>query len=106
MVIDCPKKEKNEALFSKIVEGTSEQIFYVSCTLKEKEGVWYVNSGCNSHMTGTKEIFVSLDEKFKSKVKLRDEKSMDVEGKGVIVVQTKRGNMKHIKDVLYVPLLS
>ncbi|RDX58578.1 hypothetical protein CR513_62095, partial [Mucuna pruriens] len=42
--------------------------------------------------------------KFKSKVKFGDDNSINIIGKGVIYVQNKKGTLKLINNVLYVPL--
>ncbi|KAG6399857.1 hypothetical protein SASPL_141342 [Salvia splendens] len=65
-----------------------------------------MDSGCSSHMTGNRKIFVELDQDFTSKVRLGDGKIHRCEGKGTIIVHTKGGNKKFISDVLYVPNLT
>ena len=57
-------------------------------------------------MTRSKEFFVSLDEGYTSKVKLGDGKFHDIKGKGVVAVESKRGNSKLIYDVHFVPGLA
>ncbi|KAK3002660.1 hypothetical protein RJ639_018364, partial [Escallonia herrerae] len=96
---NCPKKNENEVNFSESKDG--EQVFYTCSNAQEDEGVWYVDSGCSNHMTGIKENFISLDERFKSKVKLGNGKFVKVEGKGEIVVRTKKSNSKFIKDLIH-----
>lgn len=44
-------------------------------------------------MTGGKNFFVNLNENMKSQVTLGDGKRHNVEGKGVIAVQTKKGTL-------------
>lgn len=73
---------------------------------QQSKNVWYLDSGCSSHMTGNKKNFIDLDENFNSEVKLGDGKLHRTEGKGTIAVQTKGGNKKLIGDVLYVPNLT
>ncbi|XP_020245138.1 uncharacterized protein LOC109823265 [Asparagus officinalis] len=73
---------------------------------KEEKDTWYLDSGCNNHMTGNKSIFVELKDETSSQIKLGDEKLQNIEGKGVIAVQTKGGKTKYISDVLYVPGLT
>lgn len=104
--IDCPRKKENEVHISESKDDATEQLFYTCSSSKEKEGVWYIDSGCSNHMTGVKQNFISLDESFKSNVKLGDGKYVKAEGKGEIAVQSKQGSTKFIKDVLYVPSLS
>ncbi|KAL3537426.1 hypothetical protein ACH5RR_000792 [Cinchona calisaya] len=65
--------------------------------------VWFVASGCSNHMTGMKEIFKGLDETQKMKVKLGDNKDIQVEGKGTVEIKTSHGKVKSLHDVQYVP---
>ena len=55
-----------------------------------------------NHMTGRKEWLADFDESKKSKVKLADNSSLQVEGTGNIVFQMSNGGKAMIKDVLYV----
>jgi len=105
LVINCPKRQKNEANFVESDESF-EQLFYSCMYTQEEQDTWYLDSGCSRHMTRIKSSFVYLDDSFKSKVKLGDGKYVEVEGKGDITVETKGGTSKLIKDVLYVPSLS
>ena len=57
-------------------------------------------------MTGNKENFVELENHFSAQVKLGDGKTKQIEGKGVVVVQTMGGQKKYIHDVYYVPGLA
>ncbi|KAH9707133.1 hypothetical protein KPL70_012460 [Citrus sinensis] len=99
------KKGKNEANFTK--EGDGDYLFYSSKGAeRESYNLWYLDSGCSNHMTGERDIFISLDQSFNSQVKLGDGKMQKVVGKGTIAVHTKGGNKKLISDVLYVPNLT
>ncbi|KAH9726202.1 hypothetical protein KPL70_008169 [Citrus sinensis] len=73
---------------------------------RESYNLWYLDSGCSNHMTGERDIFISLDQSFNSQVKLGDGKMQKAVGKGTIAVHTKGGNKKLISDVLYVPNLT
>lgn len=50
--IDCPRKKENEVHISESKDDATEQLFYTCSSSKEKEGVWYIDSGCSNHMTG------------------------------------------------------
>ncbi|XP_024036216.1 uncharacterized protein LOC112096774 [Citrus clementina] len=83
------KKGKNEANFTK--EGDGDYLFYSSKGAeRESYNLWYLDSGCSNHMTGERDIFISLDQSFNSQVKLRDGKMQKAVGKGTIAVHTKR----------------
>lgn len=53
-------------------------------------------------MTGVKEIFQNLDETVKLPVYLGDNKQVQAEVKGTILIRDKSGNEKFIHDVLYI----
>ncbi|KAH9681306.1 hypothetical protein KPL71_026926 [Citrus sinensis] len=96
---------KNEANFTK--EGDGDYLFYSSKGVeRESYNLWYLDSGYSNHMTGERDIFISLDQSFNSQVKLGDGKMQKAVGKGIIAVHTKGGNKKLISDVLYVPNLT
>ena len=54
--------------------------------------VWFVDSGCSNHMTGMKSLFNELNEAYKLKVTLGDNKELQVEGKGSVGTKTLQGN--------------
>jgi hypothetical protein len=53
----------------------------------DKEEAWFLDSGCSNHMCGTKEVFYDLDENFSETVKLGNNSSMVVKGKGYVRFQ-------------------
>uniref|UniRef100_A0A803MDK0 Fe2OG dioxygenase domain-containing protein n=1 Tax=Chenopodium quinoa TaxID=63459 RepID=A0A803MDK0_CHEQI len=57
-------------------------------------------------MTGNKDMFIKLDMGVANQVTLGDGKKANVEGRGVIAVNSKANNTKYIHDVLYVPNLT
>ena len=57
-------------------------------------------------MSRMKSLFKEIDESQKSEVRLRDNKQMQVAGKGIIAIKTKKGNVKLLSDVQYVPNLA
>ncbi|XP_021985331.1 uncharacterized protein LOC110881356 [Helianthus annuus] len=67
--------------------------------------LWFVDSGCSNHMTGSRQSFVTLDESFKLDVKLGDKKEVAVQGIGQVKVSTPDGQFKLIYDVYYAPKL-
>ncbi|KAL4035058.1 hypothetical protein IC575_003732 [Cucumis melo] len=64
--------------------------------------VWFIDSSCSNHMTGLKPVFKELNEGEKLKVKLRNGKELQVEGKGTVVIETHHGN-RILTNVQYVP---
>lgn len=69
-------------------------------------GVWFIDSGCSNHMSGTRSLFKELDESKKSEVRLGNDKAMKDEGKGTVALKTSQGNIKLLHDVQYVPCLA
>eukprot|EP00253_Pinus_taeda_P024209 PITA_24209 len=80
----------------------------VDCALSASRGdddnIWYVDSGASSHMTGKKEYFEFLEESAcGSKIYLGDDSGYEIKGCGNIPVKLPSGDIKHLKNVLYVP---
>ncbi|GAU34012.1 hypothetical protein TSUD_212730 [Trifolium subterraneum] len=70
-----------------------------------KEEVWYLDSGCSNHMTGTREWMHDFNDKFTESVKLGDDSKMAVMGKGNVKMNN-GGKLHIITDVYYIPGLS
>ena len=88
---ECPSKEK-EANYVQ----TEEEISLMACVDMNKvngEDMWFLDSGCSNHMCGKKEYFSDFDESFRVSVKLGNNSSMVVMGKG------------NVRLVFYVPEL-
>ncbi|TXG64879.1 hypothetical protein EZV62_011873 [Acer yangbiense] len=66
--------------------------------------VWYVDSGCTSHMVWDSSLFTSLDRNDRTKIKLGNGEMVQATGKGTIFVHTSKGP-KLISDVLLIPEL-
>ena len=75
----------------------------LSCEKKTPNDVWFLDSGCSNHMSGTKSLFKDLDESKKSDVRLGDNKKIQVEGEGTVSIMTSQGNAKILDDVMFVP---
>ena len=71
---------------------------FLAChTMHEpSDNVCLLDSGCSNHMTGNKDLVANLDQSMKTEVKLGTDKTMDVDGKGVINIMTKKGESKTI----------
>ncbi|KAE8712717.1 Detected protein of unknown function [Hibiscus syriacus] len=68
--------------------------------------IWFLDSGCSNHITGVKSLFNEIDETFKQKVTLEDNKQIQVEGKCNVAVKISSSNVKLLYDVYYIPSLS
>ncbi|KAK4407355.1 hypothetical protein Sango_0316500 [Sesamum angolense] len=101
---DCRLKGNHQA--NCIEENnSSDQLFYTCNSVAETgEATWYIDSAASNHMTYNKGAFQTLDESFKTNVKLGDNHIVKVEGKGSVVINTKKGT-RIINDVMYIPNL-
>ena len=68
------------------------------------ETTWFLDSRCSNHMFGHKDFFSELDESFRKSVKLGDNSSIDVMGKGRIHLQVNHVSQV-ISEVFYIPEL-
>ncbi|XP_039118662.1 uncharacterized protein LOC120254665 [Dioscorea cayenensis subsp. rotundata] len=68
--------------------------------------IWLLDSGTSCHMTSRRELFHNLDETLRHKVRLGDDKEVDVLGKGSVAIQVCGGETKLIHGVQFVPSLA
>ncbi|KAK4404748.1 Retrovirus-related Pol polyprotein from transposon TNT 1-94 [Sesamum angolense] len=101
---DCRLKGNHQA--NCIEENnSSDQLFYTCNSVAEiREATWYIDIAASNHMTYNKGAFQTLDESFKTNVKLGDNHIVKVEGKGSVAINTKKGT-RIINDVMYIPNL-
>ncbi|KAL0393103.1 UNVERIFIED_CONTAM: Retrovirus-related Pol polyprotein from transposon TNT 1-94 [Sesamum radiatum] len=94
---DCRLKGNHQA--NCIEENnSSDQLFYTCNSVAETgEATWYIDSAASNHMTYNKGAFQTLDESFKTNVKLGDNHIVKVEGKGSVAINTKKA-MKAQED--------
>lgn len=84
---ECPNKgHDNKANFT---EAEEEMVImsYVNMQEDTTNKLWYLDSGCSNHMSGDKKLFATLDETFIEKVKLGDNSSLCVKGRGNINIE-------------------
>lgn len=80
----CRLKNNQNANYSETKnENINEgQLFYACQSVAESnKDTWLIDSGCSSHMTPNKDIFTKIDKKFQSKVKLANNRFVEVMGK-------------------------
>ncbi|KAL4291772.1 hypothetical protein GQ457_14G025100 [Hibiscus cannabinus] len=87
------------------MENEEENKLFMACidTNHKPSDLWFVDSGCSNHMTGTKSLFQELDETQKIQVQLGNKMEMQVEGKGTTGINTDRG--KVLNNVQFIPEL-
>jgi len=101
---ECPEWEKN-ANYAELEEEEELLLMaYVEQNQANRDEVWFLDSGCSNHMTGSKEWFSELEEGFNRTVKLGNDTRMSVVGKGSVKVKV-NGVTQVIPEVYYVPEL-
>jgi hypothetical protein len=78
---------------------------FLTCnvTQESSNNIWFLDSGCSNHMTSNKDLFSSIDTSIKSEVKLGNDCKVTVNGKGVVLVYTKKNQRRNIDCVYFVP---
>ncbi|KAL0423551.1 UNVERIFIED_CONTAM: Retrovirus-related Pol polyprotein from transposon RE1 [Sesamum radiatum] len=93
---ECSAKEVN------YVESRGEMMLmaYVDVDAPIKPDTWFLDSGCSNHMCGNIDHFTYIDENFSDTLKLGDNTSMVVAGKGSVRLKV---NDVHEKCKVYHP---
>uniref|UniRef100_A0ACD5ZTS1 Uncharacterized protein n=1 Tax=Avena sativa TaxID=4498 RepID=A0ACD5ZTS1_AVESA len=68
-------------------------------------GVWYLDTGASSHMTGVRDAFVTLDESVKGSVRFGDGSLVEIGGKGNVLFRCTDGNQRVLAGVFFIPRL-
>nr|XP_004516931.1 uncharacterized protein LOC101510918 [Cicer arietinum] len=86
-------------------EQDDEPVMLMVTTKEDEVGtnLWYLDTGCLTHMSGRKDWFINLDESMKSKVKFANSSSLMAEGVGEVLIQNKNGKQSKISEGLFVP---
>ena len=69
------------------------------------DGIWYLDTGARSHMTGGRQMFTMLDETMHGTVKFGDGSLVDIRGKGSILFTCVTGDQRVLSEVYYIPSL-
>jgi hypothetical protein len=56
----------------------------VTLQAKQKKRGWYVDSGCSKHMTGDRDMFLTLQEERDGSVSFGNDDSSKITGKGTV----------------------
>lgn len=88
---------------SNYVENEEVSLLMV-CHAKEEtnKNLWYLDTGCSSHMCGNIFAFSTLDESFCDDVKFVDNSRTRVMGKGTVAIQIKGNYIHTISNVFFV----
>jgi hypothetical protein len=78
---------------------------FLTCNVTQESAndIWFLDSGCSNHMTGSMDLFSSIDTSIQSEVKLGNECKVTVNGKGVVSIYTKDNHKINIDDVYFFP---
>ncbi|XP_057996502.1 uncharacterized protein LOC131175844 [Hevea brasiliensis] len=90
---NAPAAIKDERAYCTKDEGDEESTLLLTCNAKEEKDqkAWFLDSGASNHMTGKKNLFVTLDESVKSSISFGDNTKVSIEGRDDILIQTKNG---------------
>uniref|UniRef100_A0A251UJX2 Putative ribonuclease H-like domain-containing protein n=1 Tax=Helianthus annuus TaxID=4232 RepID=A0A251UJX2_HELAN len=104
----CQQKEENDRngsalLHEEETEGKSDDTMFMIFNIEEviKDDCWYLDSGCSNHMTGNKNLFITLNESERREVRTGDNKKLEVLGCGDVLIKVK-GVEKKVPNVFYV----
>lgn len=64
--------------------------------------LWYLDNRASNHMTGDRSMFHELDEKISGKVKFADGSTVEIRGKGSMLLQCKNGDQKMLPDIYFI----
>lgn len=65
--------------------------------------LWYLDNGASNHMTGQKSKFQVQDEKITGKVKFGDGSTVNIQGRGSILLKCKDGQERVLNEVYFIP---
>ncbi|XP_022007712.1 uncharacterized protein LOC110906973 [Helianthus annuus] len=104
----CNKREDNDRssnvlLHKDDTEDENDDTMFMIFNVEEviKNDCWYLDSGCNNHMTGDKNLFIKLNESERREVRTGDDKWLEVLGCGDLNIRIK-GHEKRVPNVFYV----
>ena len=106
---DCWSKKTNsnqaETTLMHEQSNNDQGLLFLTLNVQESstEEIWYLDSGCSNHMIGNKDLVANFNQSMKTEVKLGTDKTVEVDGKGVVNILTKQGEPKRISEVYYVP---
>ncbi|GKV51061.1 hypothetical protein SLEP1_g57737 [Rubroshorea leprosula] len=94
----------HEERMNRFAKKNMEQAFQTKVEISSQEK--NDHRGSTSRGRGVRSLFRNIDETVKLKVRLGDNKQVQIEGKGTIAIRTKSSIEKLIHDVYYIPNLA
>jgi hypothetical protein len=85
--------------------GETSKGMFLSCHKSEEQpkDLWLLDSGCNNHMTGNKDLLSCIDSSISSDITLGNDSLVKIQGKGTVPILTKQNEKKDINNVYHVP---
>jgi len=98
---ECPKKAGDQK--ANYAETKEEMLLmtHVNFQQAETEHIWFLDSGCSNHMCGKRDMFFHFDSSFRESVKMGNDSSLIVQGKGRVRMEV-NGIIHVITDVFFV----
>lgn len=107
--VECPGQGAGVAGEHQMVLARTQAVFLneerVVPITTRAQGVWYLDTGASSHMTGVCDAFVNLDETVHGSVRFGDGSLVTICGKGSIMFWCANGNQRVLADVYFIPKL-
>ncbi|KAM1023461.1 hypothetical protein ACFX2A_045325 [Malus domestica] len=98
---DCRSKNVQQVNCANQVEEEANVFCVFNAKVERNNEVWYIDSGCNNHMTAHESLLIDIDTNFTRKVKMRDGNIVKATGRGTLVINTKKGR-RCIRKVMLV----
>ncbi|XP_050915989.1 uncharacterized protein LOC127131097 [Lathyrus oleraceus] len=103
----CGETITNKMIVNKVICTLTSHFGHIIVVIQESSNLETLKledlTGCPNHMAGRREWLADFGESKKSKIKLADNSSLQVEGTCDIVIQGSNNGKAMIKDILYVP---
>lgn len=100
------KLENHEPEILMLNEGNVRPKLIINSKEKGQESnLWYMDNGASNHMSGYKEKFNVLDESIMGKVKFGDGSTVEIKGRGSIILKCKDGQEQTLHEVYFIPSL-
>ena len=101
-VLENPRPPQDCALL--IEDHILPELYQANC-VSPPSTTWYLDNGASNYMTGDRNKFENLDERYSGSVKFGDGSSVKIHGKGTIVFGCRNGEQWTLEEVYYIPSL-
>jgi hypothetical protein len=76
--------------------------FLGNCTVNDKIGGWYLNTGATHHMTRQREFFSDLDSSMRGSIKFGVASTVEIKGVGFVIFKAKIGEHRLLTGMYYI----